>query len=261
MTTALVTRRDYLDGQRRRIIARSLAGALAGALPIPFVDDWALGAVLGTGYKRIANAHQIDIDDEAVKLLVFGTSEPPSITNMAIAGIAARLVGRAAKRMMIVLATVNRARSAARTYVTMTLFDHYCAKLHTGMAIDGATALALREEIGRTLDNMPGALSFHPFRRGALTAARAVLKAPLELADVVSGGRVRKLLAKRSEVTDAEAVDEVDAAIESALASKTGFLARAVTAVELQLSAEVNPYLDAALDSLDRRWRARMAAK
>lgn len=256
MTTALVTRRDYLDGQRRRIIARSIAGSIAGALPIPFLDDWAVGAILGRGYKRIAAAHQIDIDDEAVKSLVFGAATPPSLSNIAIAGVLTRIAGRAARRMMLVLATVNRARAASRNYVAMTLFDHYCAKLHTGLAIDAATALALRDEITRTIENTPGALSFQPFRRGALGAARAVLRAPLELADIASGGALRRLLARKSEVTEAEAVDELDNSLESSLSSKTGFLSRAVGAVELQLASETNPYLDTAIESLDRRWRA-----
>ena len=48
--------------------------------------------------------------------------------------------------------------------------------------------------------------------------------------------------------------------MEAALANKEGFLARTVAAVEVQLSSEANPFLDAALESLDRRWRARVAA-
>jgi hypothetical protein len=100
----------------------------------------------------------------------------------------------------------------------------------------------------------------HPFRRGALAAARATLRAPLELADLATRGAVRKLLARRSEVTEAEAVDDLDAQVENALASQTGFVSRAVAAVEIQLSAEVNPFLDDTIESLDRRWRARAAA-
>ncbi|TMQ07306.1 MAG: hypothetical protein E6J90_43790 [Deltaproteobacteria bacterium] len=171
-----------------------------------------------------------------------------------------RIAGRAARRMLLALATIDRARSAARTFVTMTLFDHYCARLHTGLAIDAATALALRDEIGRAIDQTPGALALHPFRRGALAAARATLRAPLELADIATRGALRRLLARRSSVTEAEAVDDLDQAVETALAQKTGFLSRAVAAVEVQLSAEVNPYLDNALDTFDRRWRARVAA-
>lgn len=260
MTTALVTRRDYLDGHRRAIIARSLLGALASAVPFPFLDDWAVGAVLGGGYRRIAAHHQIDIDKQALSTLVHGASKPTSITDVAVGGILLRIASTATKRMMVILATVNRARASARTFVTMTLFDHYCAKLHTGLAIDNATALALREEIGKAIDNTPGALSWKPFRKGALAAARASLKAPLELADLASRGALRRMLAKRSEVTEPEAVDELDQSIETALASKHTFLARATLAVEVQLSAESNPFLDGVIDNFDRRWRARMAA-
>jgi hypothetical protein len=257
---SLAHTREYLAGQRRTIIARAIAGSLAGALPIPFLDDWAAALVLGGGYRRIAAAHHIDLDHAAQKTLVHGTTPPTSITDLAVSGIAFRIAGRAARRMMLALATIDRARSAARTFVTMTLFDHYCAKLHTGLAIDAAMALALRDEIGRAIDQTPGALAFHPFRRGALSAARATLRAPLELADLATGGALRRLLARRTGIADAEAVEEVDRAVETALAEKTGFLSRTIAAVEVQLSAEANPFLDAALDTLDRRWRARIAA-
>ena len=259
-TTSLAKSREYLAGQRRVILARSIAGSLAGALPIPFLDDWAAATILGGGYRRVAAAHHIDLDATAQKTLVHGTSPPPSIADLAAGGITLRIAGRAARRMLLALATIDRARSATRTFVTMTLFDHYCARLHTGLAIDAATALALRDEIGRAIDQTPGALVFHPFRRGALSAARATLRAPLELADLATGGALRRLLARRAGITEAQAVDELDQAVETALASKTGFLSRTVAAVEVQLSAEANPFLDAALDALDLRWRARVAA-
>lgn len=261
MTTALATRRDYLVGQRRTIISRAVAGSLAGLVPVPFLDDWALAAILGSGYKRIAAAHHVDLEPDAVKALVHGTASPPSIKDLALGGIVVRIAGRAAKRMMLALATINRARAASRHFLVMTLFDHYCAKLHTGLALDAPTALALRGEIVKAIDSTPGALAFHPFRRGALAAARATVRAPLELADLASGGALRRLVAaKRPDVTEAEAVDDVDLVVESELANQRGFLARTVTAVESQLSAEANPYVDAVIDNLDRRWRARVAA-
>jgi hypothetical protein len=260
MTQSLVHTREYLAGQRRMILARAIASSLAGALPVPFLDDWAVGLVLGGSYRRIAAAHHIDLDLAAQKTLVHGTTPPAKLTEIAATGIALRIAGRAARRMMLAIATIDRARSASRTFVTMTLFDHYCAKLHTGLAIDSATALALRDEIGRAIDQTPGALAFHPFRRGALSAARATLRAPLELADLATRGALRRLLARNSIITDAEAVDQIDQAVETALATKTGFLSRTVAAIEVQLSAEANPFLDAALDALDRRWRARVAA-
>jgi uncharacterized protein (DUF697 family) len=258
MSTALVTRRDYLADQRRGIIARSLLGAIAGAVPIPFVDDWAIEKVLGSGYLRIANAHHVDLDEAAVKNLVHGKTPPISLIDTAGSRIAYKIAGRAAKKVLFVLATVTRARSAAHTFTAMTLFDHYCAKLHKGAALDGATALALREEIDRTIDQTPGALAFHPFRRAALAAAKATVRTPLRLADIATRGGLRRLLSRgKSEIHEPEAVHDVDQAIESALASKDNFLSRTVAAVEIQLSAEANPFLDASIDSLDRRWRAR----
>ncbi|HET9987816.1 MAG TPA: hypothetical protein VFQ65_04835 [Kofleriaceae bacterium] len=259
--TALVPRRDYLAGQRRSIIARSIMGSLAGAVPLPFVDTWAIDRIVGGGYKRIAASHQVDLTDEAAANLTHGTTPPPSLLDMATSGIALRIATTAARRMMVALATVNRARSAARTFMCMTLFDHYCAKLHTGLAIDGATALLLREEILRAIEQTPGALAFHPFRRGVLSAARATLKAPLELADLASRGALRRLLANNDTVAEPKQIDETEQAIEAALAEKTNFLARTVTAVEMQLSSEVNPYLDGAIEALDRRWRARQSTK
>jgi hypothetical protein len=93
-----------------------------------------------------------------------------------------------------------------------------------------------------------------------MAALRATLRAPLELADIATRGALRRLLARRATVTDAEAVDALDQAVETALAEKTGFLSRAVAGVEVQLSAEGNPFLDEVLDVFDRRWRARSAA-
>jgi len=266
MTTALARSRAYLADQRRAIIGHSLVAGLAGAVPVPFLDDWALGALLGRGYRRVAAAHQVDLDEDAVRSLVFGPKGSPSLVELAATGIVQRIASRSARRMTIVIATINRARSAARTFTVMTLFDHYCARLHTGPALDGPTALALREEIDKAIEGTSGALVVHPFRRGALAAARATLRAPLKLADFATRGALRKLLARRAEVTEAEvteaeAVDDLEAALEAALASKPGFLSRAIAAVELQLSAEGNPFLDHAIDSLDHRWRARAAAE
>ncbi|HUJ62455.1 MAG TPA: hypothetical protein VLX92_28325 [Kofleriaceae bacterium] len=261
MTTSLVPRRDYLVPQRRSIIARSILASLAGAVPVPFLDEWVVSTILGSGYRRIATAHHVDLSREAVANLVHGTSPPPSILDVATGGVLLRIASASAKRMMLALATINRARSASHSFVAMTLFDHYCARLHRGLALDGPTALALRDEIARTIEHTPGALAFHPFRRGALSAARATLRAPLELADLASGGALRRLLARKSEVTEAERVDELEQAMEAALASKTGFLSRAVAAIEVQLSSEANPFLDSAISSLDRRWRARQHAE
>lgn len=255
--TAIVTRRDYLTANRRMILGRALAGTIAGAVPLPFVDDWLVRRVLGNGYRKIANAHRVDLQDAAVEKLVHGKSSPASWTEMAASGVAYRLATGGWKRILLALTTVRRARAASKTFVVMTLFEHYCAKLHVGFALDAPTALEVRDAIAESIDATPGGLSFEPFRRGARSAARATLRAPLELADIVSGGRLRKLLERGRDVAEPESVTALDQAVDEALADQNSFLARAVTAVELQLSAEVNPYLDAVIARFDDRWRRR----
>jgi hypothetical protein len=256
-TEALTLRRDYLGSHRRLILGRSLAATLAGVVPVPFVDDWLVTTILGGAFRRIAAARQVDLDDVAVKNLVHGKSGPASWQEMAASAIGYRIATRTWKRLLVAVAAARRARAASRTFLVLTLFDHYCMRLHEGLGLDGDAALELRDAINSALDQTPGSFSFEPFRRGALAAARATLRAPLELADIATGGALRRFLDKRREVHDPDAVTELDQVIDQQLAESSSFLGRAVTAVELQLSAEVNPYLDHAIERLDRIWRER----
>jgi len=254
-TTALTLRRDYLGSHRRMILGRALAATLAGSVPVPFLDDWLTTQLLGGAYRRLAAARQVDLDDEAVKNLVHGKSAPASWQEMAASAVGYRIATKAWKRLLVAVAATRRARAASRTFLTLTLFDHYCMRLHEGLGLDGDKALMVRESIASALDQTPGSFSFEPFRRGALAAARATLRAPLELADIASGGALRRYLDKRRDFHDPSAVSELDQVIDQQLAESSSFLGRAVTAVELQLSAEVNPYLDQAIERLDRIWR------
>jgi hypothetical protein len=92
-----------------------------------------------------------------------------------------------------------------------------------------------------------------------LAAGRATVRAPFELFDIASGGMFRKLL-KRGEEAEAEAVDTVDTEIEKQLAAESSFLARSTKAIELQLSTDVNPYLDLVVAKFEELWRARREA-
>ena len=255
--TALTVRRDYLAAHRRLAVGRSLAAAASGLLPVPFVDDWLLEATLGGAFRRIAADHHVDVDKRAVKNLVHGRGKPANLVDLGASAVAARLATAGWRRVMIAMTAVRRARAASRYFATLTLFDHYCARVHTGLGLDGPRALEVSDAIARALAETPGGLSFEPFRRGALAGARTAARAPLELADRASGGRLRKLLGRGKDTAEAEAVDEVDELVERELSSSGGVLARAAAAVELQLSAEVNPFLDHAIDRFDTLWRAR----
>ena len=258
--TSLSVRRDYLALHRRLAVGRALAGAAAGLMPLPFVDDWLIEAVLGGAFKRIAADHHVDLDARAVKNLVHGRSKAASWFDVSASAIAGRLATRGWQRALFALTAVRRARAASRIFATLTLFDHYCARTHTGLGLDGPRALELMDTIRQAIAETPGGLSFEPFRRGALAGARTVARAPLELADRASGGRLRRLLGKGDEVPQAEAVDEIDRLVERELEATDGVLARAAAAVELQLSADVNPFLDQAIERFDTLWRARSAS-
>jgi hypothetical protein len=256
MSVELTLRREYLGMHRRLALGRAVAGTIVGLVPIPLLDDWLAQVVVGGGYRRIAAAHNVDLDDEAVKNLVFGKTPPPAWLEMTSSAIAFRLAGQTLKRFLMVITALRRAQKASRTFAALTLFDHYVQRRHHGLGLDAARALELRDTIGKVIEQTPGGLSFEPFRRGFLAAAKATVKAPLELIDIASGGALRRMLTRgQSEVAEAEVVDEVDAALDRQLADKDGFLSRAVAAVEQQLSAESNPYVDALIDRFDEKWR------
>jgi hypothetical protein len=256
VTTALTLRREYLGMNRRLILGRALSGTIVGMVPLPMLDDWLVKIVVGGGYKRIASAQNVDLADDAVTNLVFGKTLRPGWVDTTATTIAFRLASQTWKRFLLVLTAVRRAQLASRHFAALTLFDHYCQRRHVGLGLDAARALELRDTIGRVIAETPGGLSLEPFRRGFLTAARAGARAPLELIDIASGGALRRMLDKgKTEVAEAEVVDEVEAALERQLHDKEGFLSKAVGAVEQQLSAEVNPYVDALIERFDQLWQ------
>jgi hypothetical protein len=256
VTEALTLRRDYLAAHRRMILGRAIAGTVVGAIPIPLLDDWMRTAVIGSAYRRIAKDRQVDVEADAVTNLVHGKSAPPGWAETTASAIAYRIATRSWKQFLIVITTLRRAKAASGTFAALTLFDHYCAKRHVGLGLDAARALELRDTISKVIIATPGGLSLDPFRRGVLAAARATAKAPLELANLASGGALRRLLDRgKTEVAEADVVDEVEAALDRQLAERDGFLSRAVASAELQLSAEVNPYVDALIDRFDGSWK------
>jgi hypothetical protein len=255
MASELTHHRSYLADNRRLIIGRALAAAAAGALPVPLVEDWLASRVARGTIRRIANARSVDLDDAAVRAIADGPEKPPEWAEIAGGTLAYRLVARSWRRLILVYLAARRAQAAARHYVIGTLFDHYCARLHVGMGLDGPRAAELRAVMDQAIRRTPGGLGGRVFRRGLVGAARATVRGPLRLADSVTGGMIRRLLKRGDEV---EAVAVVDESIERQLKAKQSFLARSVAAVELQLAAEGNPYIEQLLDNFDRMWRDRV---
>lgn len=255
MSTELTLRRDYLSQHRRMIIGRSIAASMAGMVPVPILEEWLTSIIRRGTLRRIAIARDVDLDEEALRRIADGNTPPPQWTEMALGTLAYKIVSRTWRKLIYAYVATRRTQAAARNFVIGTLFDHYCTRLHVGMGLDGEAGGRLRAIMDRAIADTPGGLGERLFRNGAVAAAKATAQAPLELLDVASGGRVRKLLSRgEDEVT---AVEEVDQALEAQLRQQDSFLARTATAVELQLSADANPYLDDLIENFETLWRER----
>ncbi len=254
MSAELTHNRAYMAANRRLIIGRSLVAAAAGGIPIPLVEDWLASRVQRGMIRKIAESRSVDASEEAIGAVADGAERPPDWAEIAGGTVLYRVLARQWRRLLVVYLVARRAHAAARGFLIGSLFDHYCARLHVGMGLDGPRGVELRALIERAIAETPGGLGRRLFRRGALGAARAGVRAPLKLADAVTGGMVRRLLSKNQEI---EAVQVVDDTIEQKLQTKKSFLARSAAALELQLAAEANPYLDKLLDTFDRLWRER----
>jgi hypothetical protein len=257
MASELTHHRAYLADNRRLIIARALAAAAAGALPVPLVEDWLASRVARGTIRRIANARSVDIDDSAIRAIADGPQQAPEWAEIAGGTLAYRLIARSWRKVILVYLAARRAQAAARHFVIGTMFDHYCARLHVGMGLDGPRAAQLRAVMDQAISRTPGGLASRVFRRSLVGVAKATVRAPFKLADSVSGGAIRRLLKRGDEV---EAVTAVDESIERQLEAKQSFLSRSAAAVEMQLAAEGNPYLEQLLDTFDRLWRDRVQA-
>ncbi len=261
--TELVIRRQHLDDHRRLIISRSLAAAVASAVPVPLLDDWVRATILGGTLRKLAADHQVDVDEEALRNLVHGRTDPPELGKLLTDATLFNVLRRSWRRVVVVMTAARRVQAAARYFTLGTLFDHYCARMHVGLGIDGTTGYELRRLMDRAISETPGGLGHHLLRRAVTAAARATVRAPAEIADIATAGIFRRLLARRQQAQQGEqtmemaTVQEVDAVLEQQLALEQSFLARATRAVELQLSVQANPYLDAVIDRFENLWRRR----
>jgi hypothetical protein len=256
----LVIRRQHLEGHRRLIIGRSLAAAVASAVPVPLLDDWLRAAILSSTFRKLAAGHQVDVDEEALRNLVHGRSDPPELGKLFTDATLLTILRQSWRRLVVVVTAVRRVQAAARYFTLTTLFDHYCARMHVGLGIAGHAGYELRQIMDQAVSETSGGLSHHLFRRALVAAARATVRAPAEIVDIATAGMFRRLLARRQQdqqTTEMAAAQEVDAVLEQQLALEESFLARATRAVELQLSVQANPYLDAVIDRFEHLWRRR----
>jgi hypothetical protein len=234
------------------IIGRSLAAAMAGALPVPVVEEWLSATIRRGTIRRLSRVRSVDITDDAIHVIADGAEAPPTWPEILGGRVLFRILSRSWRRVLVAALAARRMRAAQDHYLVGTLFDHYCARLHIGLGLDEATARGLRVLMDKSIAETEGGLSRRMFRDALLATARTSIRLPFELLNWASGGAVRKLLKRRAEF---EAASEVNEALEKQLNSKRSFLARSAAAVEIKLAAESNPYLSRLLDNFEKAWR------
>lgn len=217
-------------------------------MPIPLLDDWLVSSIRRSMIRRIADARGVDMDEDAVRAIADGPDAPAKWSELVGGGLAIRMLTRQWRKLIIAVVATRRAQAAAKTFEIATLFDHYCARLHVGMGLTESSGKQVRLRIDQARRETEGGISRHLFRRGLLAAAKTSAKAPVDIADVLTGGRITKLLRGKDEI---EATVEVDEALEAQLKKEGSFLARSAAAIELQLAVDHNPYLDDLLDHFD----------
>jgi uncharacterized protein (DUF697 family) len=162
----------HLDSNRRLILGRALLAGVAGLVPLPYIDDLLASGVRSAMVRRLAELRHVDVDGNAVAAL----ATPQHSRILHAAGVGAVVLG-GARRVWRTVATsllvVRRADEAVQTFQIGTLFDHYCARHHVGLGLDGPKAQTLRLSMDKAIRQARGEAFEQSFRR-ALVHARAL---------------------------------------------------------------------------------------
>jgi uncharacterized protein (DUF697 family) len=163
---------QHLGTHRRLILGRALLAGLAGLVPVPYIDDILAGGVRSSLVKRLAQLRHVDVDGNAVAALC----TPHGSRLLHAAGVGAVVLGGARRVWRTVAASlvvVRRADEAVQTFQLGTLFDHYCARHHVGLGLDGTRAALLRQAMDQAISHARGEAFEQSFQR-ALKHARAL---------------------------------------------------------------------------------------
>lgn len=160
----------HLSANRSLILGRALLAGAAGLVPVPYLDDLLAGGVRSQLLRRLAELNHVDLDNNAVAALA--TPTPSHL--LGAAGLGAAALGGAKRVWRHVAASilvVRRADEAIETFQIGTLFDHYCARHHVGLGIDGTKGIRLRTTMEQAIRHARGQAVEDNFRR-ALESTR-----------------------------------------------------------------------------------------
>src|SRR5207249_7336358 len=82
MTRSLVPTTEHLRAQRRTIAAHAVAAGIAGLVPLPFLDDALPALVKRAMLRRIALFRNVDVDEDALRVLAAEPSGPPGLGSL-----------------------------------------------------------------------------------------------------------------------------------------------------------------------------------
>jgi hypothetical protein len=239
----------HLADNRRLIVRRSLlATAVGGVIPIPVLDDYFAGRVRAGMLVKIAERRRVDLAPGAAELL--GDSREGSavrnMTSLAAMLLALKLAWR---KFFALVAIGRRADEMATSFQLGMLFDHYCAKVHVGAAVDRAQAMALRHAIFGALAESERQAFVGAFREGGRVLGRSFMEAPNWLSE-----RIR-LSAERWAESGGKSTDPDEATETGDAAEEVRWLDRAAAAVESRIGRVEQGYLAGLVQSFERRWR------
>jgi hypothetical protein len=243
-------RLHYLSANRGLLVKRSLlATVVGGVIPIPVVDDYVASRVRAGLLMKLAQQRQVDLPQSSAELMG-DPREGSTIRNATLTAITLVALKLAWRKVFALLAAGRGAEEMVNTFQFAILFDHYCAKIHVGAAVDRQRASELRALIHQTVDRTEKAALIAIFRDGSKILGRSLLEAPRWLTTRLG------TLAQRWTSTRGDVAATFDPAADVA-AGQTQWLDRASAAIEERLGLLGTDYLALLIDDFDRRWAER----
>lgn len=239
----------HLSEHRTLIVRRALlATALGGALPVPVLDDYFAARVRAGMFMKLAELRGVGLPAASAELLAEarGSSTARNVTLTAATLLALKLAWR---KLLTLLAAGRGAEEAAMVYQAGLLFDHYCARVHTGPPLDRDRAARLRRVIHDAIGTTSKDVLVAVFRDGSRILGRSLLQAPGWLNQRLADLSARWVAARG----DPDALRGAGLDTEG---DGTRWLDRAARAVESRLAALGNDYVTVLLDRFEARWSA-----
>lgn len=153
MTHTIDEAPEHLQEHRVLILVRSALIGAASILPVPAVGDLLATALRRGLVQHVAGLRHVDLDDEAVEVLVAAPEDRKRLGILSALGSLTSLLGRRGRfrRLFVGLVVLQGLEESSRAFHLATLVDHYCARHHVGAGLAPAEAKQLRASIDEAI--------------------------------------------------------------------------------------------------------------